>query len=296
MTALPIALINLENGLHEQGFAFDDPFARIFTDVDEPPALILVNEATQWWAGGGRGGYRAASALRRRYGTPYAIEIGWCDRSDHPPALIYDPTRLEMTWWGDERSIPNLSRRNVAELRTGTGRELRVVLQHWHPKDGDTRLKEARHISWTVEGPPTLLGGDLNGTGSGPHWPEKDWPATPPHKRHHKGWQPGGPGTAWTRDTRAVDHLIGTWSPDGGRVDGCGFHALAELDWRHRGADPADQLVPTTNTRAEHGGSQAIDLLLVNDPELFVPGSYRVHIPAGLLDTDHRLVTATIGL
>lgn len=293
---LTMALINLKDGWSDhQDFS---RLADVFADVGEPPALIAVNEAFEWDRDGGRTGLAAANALALLYDRPYQVRVGWCARSGHPPALVWDPTCVTLEWWGDQVSTRALFKRNTALMRTRQGTGLQVVLQHWHPFDGDHRLHQARTISWAADpGVPAIVGGDLNSTASGAHLPEKDWHRTPPHTRHHKGWQPQGPGTRWRPDTRAVDHLIGSWdSGRGHRVGGAGFHSLAELDWWQRGA-PDELLAPTTNTPPERGGSMLIDWLLVNEPLAggLVPGSYRVHLPRpGLQHTDHRLVTAAL--
>ncbi|GAA3757409.1 hypothetical protein [Salinactinospora qingdaonensis] len=304
---LPVALINLDNGWSHHNFDFTH-LPTLFTHMAEPPALILVNEATRWWDHGGHGKYSAARALSQRYKVPYTAEVGWLERSDHPPALIYDPTRLHLTWWGNARSTPTLARRNTAHLLLADSDkhptdppDLRVVLQHWHPWDGDTRLHQARAISWTADPRvPTLLGGDLNSTASGPHLPDKTWQHVPAHQRHHKGHQPAGPTTAWHADTRALDHLIGTWNPqEGKRTHGAGFHALAELAHTH-GTPAEEAFRPTTNTPPEHGGAMLIDWLLVNHPlhHTLTPGTYHVHTPPTDHPplTDHRLITATLQL
>ncbi|WP_199512198.1 hypothetical protein [Nucisporomicrobium flavum] len=97
-------------------------------------------------------------------------------------------------------------------------------------------------------------------------------------------------------DTDAVDHLIGRWDDDTGtRVDGGGFHAIAELAWN---ADRTGKLAPTVIDEPGEGGGLLIDWLLVNEAmRTHVDAStYRVHIPAGPPPSDHYLVSATFSL
>ncbi|RNL86573.1 hypothetical protein [Halostreptopolyspora alba] len=305
MTTLPLALLNIQ-----QGWSRDFDFTRfddVLADVSEPPALIMVNEAVRWWANWGRGKYAAALTLSRVFGTHYGIEIGWCDRSDHPPALLYDTARLRLLAWADEHSCSNTALRNTAELVLAGGDkgpgdppDLRVRLHHFHFSSGTRRLAEAEVLAaQTGQDVPTIVAGDLNATASGPHLPDKDWQRVgerAPQRLRRKAHQPGGVGAPWVADTRALDTLIGAWDPTTGtRENSPGLYALAEDDWRQRGADPHDTLVPTTNTRAERGGGLVIDWILRNELVELVPDTYRVHIPApGRQHTDHRLITATV--
>lgn len=142
---------------------------------------------------------------------------------------------------------------------------------------------------------PVIGGGDLNSTASGPHLPQRDWMAAEYPARSHKGVEVNG---VWGPDTAAVDHLIGRWDPaTERRVDGCGFHAAAEVAWEE---DPGKLILPTVNEGIDAGGGLLIDWLLVNRRMLpyLIPESYRVHTPkAGFpLPSDHRLVTATVDL
>ncbi|MBB4935186.1 endonuclease/exonuclease/phosphatase family metal-dependent hydrolase [Lipingzhangella halophila] len=305
MTNLPLALLNIQ-----QGWSSDFDFTRfgdVFADVSDPPALIMINEAVQWWANLGRGKYAAALALSRMFGVHYAIEIGWLDRSDHPPALVYDTARLQLTAWANEHSCTNTALRNTAEFvlaDSGKGPsdppDLRVRLQHFHFSSATRRLAEAEILAAQArQDVPTIVAGDLNATASGPHLPDRDWDRVrerAPQRLRRKAWQPGGAGTPWVADTRAVDTLIGAWNPETGqREDNPGLYALAEDDWHQRGARPDDTLVGTTNTRGERDGGLLIDWILRNELVELVPDTYRVHIPApGRQHTDHRLVTATV--
>jgi hypothetical protein len=142
---------------------------------------------------------------------------------------------------------------------------------------------------------PVVSGGDLNGTASGKHLPQRDWMAADFNARSHKGIERDG---VWEPDTRALDYLIGQWDDTTGeRADGCGFHAVAEMAWR---LDPSQPILPTVNDNVDAGGGLLIDWLLVNDAmkRHVIADSYRVHIPDERLPprSDHRLVTAAIEL
>jgi hypothetical protein len=123
--------------------------------------------------------------------------------------------------------------------------------------------------------------------------------AIAPEARRSAAARPLSNGT-WVADTDAVDHLIGRWDTDrDGRVDGCGYHAVAEIA-RH--ADPQIELLPTVNDNIDSGGAVIKVWLVVNDamaPHVD-PSSYRVHIPPGSnrrdWPSDHRLVTAAFDL
>jgi endonuclease/exonuclease/phosphatase family metal-dependent hydrolase len=303
MPDLPIALINIKDG-----WLKDFDFSRfhfLFEDVPEPPALVMVNEAVQWAADRGHGKYAAAAALSQMYGTHYGVEVGWIDRSDHPPAVLYDASRLWMTSWADEHSCRAVKSRNTADFsfagtakRVGDKPDLRVQVCHFDFVSGDRRLLEAHDVVGVLNPDvPTVVAGDFNGTASGPHMPDKRWDWVAGHKIHHKGMPSNGPGSERVADTRAVDALIGVWDAGlKGRVDNPGLWALAEDDWVRRGC-PDEPVLPTTNTPPGDGGSLLIDWILRNRHIALVPDTYRVHIPRrGREQSDHRLVTATISV
>jgi hypothetical protein len=98
------------------------------------------------------------------------------------------------------------------------------------------------------------------------------------------------PDGTWSADTRAVDQLIGGWDTSlARRVDGAGFHHIAELD-----PQAPSPLPPTVNG----GNGLHIDHILANKALLatadVVPGSYQVHIPTSTnpvdWPSDHRRV------
>jgi len=169
-------------------------------------------------------------------------------------------------------------------------------VHHFEPLSGDIRLEEARRVSryGAAQPWPVIGGGDLNGTASGKHLPQRDWMAAEFGARSHKGMRLAD--GRWGPDTRALDYLIGTWDEDiQDRVDGCGFSAVAEMAWR---ADPSRPILPTVNENVDAGGGLLIDWILVNEAmkKHVIPDSYKVHVPDERYrpPSDHRLVTAAI--
>jgi hypothetical protein len=222
------------------------------------------------------------------------------------PVVLYNPNVLvARNWWDgtdpdefiDRRNIGLLAVKNSGPTREARSTEFLAWVEHWDSRSGDVRLVQAGLMDryGNKEPLPVIGGGDLNATAScGGHLPQRDWMAADYRARSHKGRQL--PDDTWAADTRAVDHLIGTWR-NGERVEGCGYHAIAEIAWRH---DPSMVLEPTVNHKVDEGGGLLIDWLLVNEamhPHV-IPDSYRVHVPAGghPYPSDHRLVTAAFDL
>lgn len=287
---LPVALINLQGGLDkgQSLYLLDEvmaPCAQI------RPALIVVNEAC-WLTPRRIPEREAVHRLTKLCGARYEIGIGALERSYTPPALLWDTDRLRLAEFSDERSDHHRWGHNAARLAAvdDSHEDLRVLMAHFDYASGERRLMEAQTLAAQVRpGYPVLVAGDLNSAGSGKHMPQRHWPGTPLHKRHHKGLQRAD-GTFVT-DTRALDTLIGVWDEQAGiRRGGVGLHALAETDWsqQHR---PARGLAPTTY------GDEAllIDWLLATEGVELLPNTYRVW--DGDPDhTDHKLITATVRL
>ncbi|ROO63046.1 hypothetical protein EDC02_5057 [Micromonospora sp. Llam0] len=307
MTRIDIALFNFQDG----GWTPDGgpdfaPLQQAFADVTAAPALILLCEAKRYSDNAGAAKYAAAEALSDQLGVPYVAELGWMPRGPMPPAIFYNPNLLALRrWWNqddpaafdDQRNVARFALRDSGAVRDHR-REFLAFVHHFAPLSGDARLEEARRVSryGSTEPLPVIGGGDLNGTASGSHFPERDWMAATPNQRTHKGMlRPDG---TWGPDTRALDHLIGEWDDiTGQRTNGCGLHALAEMAWR---TDPNQPILPTVNPDIDPGGGLLIDWLLANDamtPHV-LPDTYRVHLPdpGQRPPSDHRLVTAAIDL
>ncbi len=307
MTRLPIALYNYQNGGAQPGGGYDfRPLQRAFAQAEEIPSLILFCEAKNYRDRAGEAKYAAAEALSDELGVPYAVELGAMMRGPLPPAIFYNPDVLILRrWWNqddpgvydDQRNVAKFAIRDsgvVAEERT----EFLAFVHHFEPLSGEVRLEEAKRVSryGDAQPLPVIGGGDLNATGSGAHLPQRDWMAANFSSRSHKGVQRRD-GT-WGPDTRALDYLIGKWDENTqDRVDGCGFHAVAEMAWR---LDPSQSLLPTVNENVDAGGGLLIDWILVNEAmkKYVIPGGYKVHIPDDRYrpPSDHRLVTAAVEL
>lgn len=306
MTRILTAAFNYENGGRRADGTYDfTNLQRVFSNVDEPPAVILFCEAKNYKDLAGEPKYAAAEALSDQLGVPYVAEIGSMARGPLPPAIFYNPDVLVLRrWWNqddpgvydDQRNIARFAIRGSAPAAADRT-EFLAWVHHWEPLSGDIRLEEARRASRTgAQALPVIGGGDLNATASGKHMPQRDWMAATFSARSHKGIC--GPDGQWGPDTRAIDYLIGVWDEQTQqRRDGCGLHAVAEMTWR---ADPTEPILPTVNDDVDAGGGLLIDWLLVNDamkPHV-IPDSYQVHIPDPDLPypSDHRLVTVVLDL
>jgi hypothetical protein len=306
MTGIVVALFNYQDGGRTANGTYDfTNLQRAFTDVHEPPALILFCEAKNYKDHAGEPKYAAAEALSDQFGVPYVVEIGSMRRGPLPPAVFYNPDVLVLRrWWNQHDPGVYDDQRNIARFALrGSGptaadrTEFLAWVHHWEPLSGDVRLEDARRASRTgAQDLPVIGGGDLNATASGKHLPQRDWMAATFSTRSHKGIL--GPDGQWGPDTRAIDYLIGTWDEDiQQRRDGCGLHSIAEMAWR---LDPTQPILPTVNDDVDVGGGLLIDWLLVNDamkPHV-IPDSYQVHIPDPDLPnpSDHRLVTVVLDL
>jgi len=307
VTRIDIALYNYESGGAKPSGGYDfRPLQRAFAQAEVIPALILFCEAKNYRDRAGEAKYAAAEALSDELGVPYSVELGSMKRGPMPPAIFYNPDVLILRrWWNqddpgvydDQRNVARFAIRDsgpVAETRT----EFLAFVHHFEPLSGDVRLEEARRVSryGDAQPLPAVGGGDLNGTGSGDHLPQRDWMAAPFSRRSHKGMiRPDG---TWGPDTRAIDYLIGRWDEGSQeRRDGCGFYAVAEMAWR---LDPSRPILPTVNENVDAGGGLLIDWILVNEAmhKHVIPDSYQVHISDERYPppSDHRLVTAAMEL
>jgi hypothetical protein len=313
VTRIGVALFNYRDGGQQPNGPYDfQPLQHAFAQSGAVPALILFCEAKQYRDNGSRGLYGAAEALADELGHPYMGVLGTLRRGPLPPAIFFNPNVLVLRQWFDDRD-PNAyeDTLNLAwfavrdSAKTAEGRRMfGAWVQHWDPKGGFIRRAEAAMVDrYGLHELPIIGGGDLNGTASGPHWPQRDWMAAGYRARSHKGIRlsdPRSDGDVWQADTDAVDHLIGRWDADAGqRVDGCGYTAIAEMAWR-TGMPREQAMAPTVNDGIDVGGGLLIDILLANRamaPHVCA-GTYRVHIPDPAVPdpSDHRLVTVDLDL
>jgi endonuclease/exonuclease/phosphatase family metal-dependent hydrolase len=284
-----VSVFNFEaGGWRENGGHDFSGLVAAFTD-DPAPDLIVLNEAKYWDDRGETPFLTALAQLASVTGRPY---VGRLCAGPLGSAVVYDPDRLRLRR-GEDLSFPD-KRGRFAFTACGGRARLVVRAEHWAFWSGEPRLERARLLAQFGKDPvPTLIAGDLNSTASGPHLPRIRWDAVPVGIRDYKGIRHAD--GSWGPDTRAVDRLIGGWDERlARRTVGAGFHHVAELD-RHAPCP----LPATTN---ENGSGLHIDHLLINDAWLHpgggvVPGSYRVHIPAGRpFPSDHRRVTVTLTL
>jgi hypothetical protein len=304
-TKLPVALFNYESGGRVRPGTYDfSKLTEAFKDVEEAPAMILLNEAKEWHLWGHNALYRAVNALSERLGRRYTGVDGVGVRGPASmPAFIFDPQVVRLDSWGDNHDTVHPDKQNLAHAHIWgrSAAKFRVLIRHGNPNSGDIREQEMREISGMRAGPPTLLGGDLNSPASGPHMPEMHWEQATDELRAKKAIRlPDG---TYVADTRAVDFLLGEWDARlGGRpARELGWYALAEL--AHASGTPAEEAFrPTVNRGVDRGGGLLIDWMIVNEAwkDGLVPETYTVHVPPGDSPTsfpsDHRLVTATLEL
>jgi hypothetical protein len=306
VTVLAFDLLNFEAGGRKASGVYDyTGLERAFGGHHRAPDFGVINEAKGYETYGKAPFYGALSTLSRVLGRPYAGELTYS-----PGALgsmiFYDPQILRLISWGDGQFNMPRDKWNVAHFSTWAGgQEFRLIPEHWAYQNGASRQPDAaRIIRYGDDELPVLVAGDLNETASGDHLPKRRWDVASAKERRNKGLRlPDG---SWTAYTANVDMLIGEWegiwgSPSGRRIEGGGFHALAELA-AATGTAPKDAFCPTTNLGVDRGGEIIIDWALINDAWLdrggLVPGTYKVHIPEHQdkprRPSDHRRISADL--
>ena len=294
MTHLVLSTYNYQDGGLQPDGTYD--FAGLVAAFTDPPVpdLIGLCEAKFWHARGRRPFHTAIKELSLALDRPF---VGELFTGPLATAVIYDPAVLCL----DASEEPDLEdKRNLARfsLRSSPSTEVRLFVEHWSFHDGDRRLARARLLArHGIEATPTLIVGDLNSSSSGPHLPTVFHGHIAPAVRDYRHLElPDG---SWVADTRAVDRLIGAWHEphnhvdgEAGRRDSAGFHHLAELD------PHLPRPFPHTGE-----GRQHVDYILANNALLkiatVVPGSYRVHRPAGFPPprySDHLRISCTLEL
>jgi hypothetical protein len=282
---LVFSLLNYEGGgLHEDGTHDLKKLVRAFTP-DPEPDVIVICEAKGWQRDGRKPfltGIRELSAL---CGRPY---VGELHAGPLPTAIIYDPAKLCLLV-GEDTDFPDRCSRARFALRADGTSLFELRAEHWSYSDSGARFARAQRLAqYGVSTTPTLIIGDLNESASGPDYPDLDWDAVPLAVRDYVACRTDN--GVWAKETSALDRLIGAYDPQTGcRIDGSGFHSMAELDSQAGRPFPA-----TSNVRNLH-----VDYALGNNAMLriadVVPGSYRVHVPVGedrsQWPSDHRRVS-----
>ncbi|MFY7069412.1 hypothetical protein ACOQFV_26440 [Nocardiopsis changdeensis] len=289
---VPFALVNLKDGLEDgHGLSRLHPVFADYAATGTRPTLMAINEA-RWRIPRGLPAREALDIFETMFGGIYEIEIGAIERSDNPPALVWDPQVWRLIEESTAQTDHHRWGRNTWTLtaRHDPHAAVRIHIPHLDYSSGTRRLMEAESLASQINRDfPMVVAGDLNSTGSGPHLPHRDYTKVPAHKRRQKGMLlPSG---EWLDDTRALDTLIGPWDEDTGtrrHSDGCGLYAVAERDWEQLGR-PAALLEPTTHTP----GSLLIDWILATNEIGVVPGTYRVW-DGDPAHTDHKLISVTL--
>ena len=271
-----------------------------------PVSVFALCEAKGWGADANDGLFAAEEVLSATLGRPYTGRMLPFDRGPIGPALFYDPTLVRPAAWHDDNEYPDYDdKAGVVRFQTvHGGHHFVVIVRHWNPRSPQIRVEEARLLGCYGDGfaDPVYVMGDLNATAGGMHWPRRDWTKAPYIARDAKAIR--RPDGTWEDATGAIHHLIGPWEWDddgqqGRRTLGCGFWAMPEVAYA-TGTPVEEAFEPTVNRGIDAGGGQIIDHCLITRPQLYVPGTYRIHIPqsqhGGRWDSDHRLGEATFDL
>ena len=278
------SLLNFEaGGLREDGVHDFTGLTRAFLD-DPQPDVIAICEAKEWHRDGETPFLTAIRELSVLCGRPY---VGELHTGPIGTAIIYDPTVLCLLQ-GEDPRYPDRRNRARFALRADGLRRFDLRTEHWSYSDSSERFARAQRLAqYGTSEIPTLIMGDLNESASGPDFPDLDWDAVPLGVRDYVAYR--NEHDDWVRQSSALDRLIGAYdAASGGRINGSGFHTVAELDPQASRPFPA-----TSNVRNLH-----VDHCLGNDALWqaadVVAGSYDVHVPAGgrsRWPSDHRRIS-----
>ncbi|WP_285730542.1 hypothetical protein [Nocardiopsis sp. ATB16-24] len=185
---LPLALVNLKDRLAS------GTNLHLLNSIMEPvrgirPAIIAINEA-RWRMPRGRPERQAAALLSQLCNVRYEISVGQIERSDHPPALLWNTQHLDLVEYSLADTDPSRWKRNTwtVAVRDSPSCAVRVIVPHFDYASGTRRLMEAETLASQVGAAlPVVVAGDLNSTVSGPHLPDRDYTRVPAHKRRQKG-------------------------------------------------------------------------------------------------------------
>jgi endonuclease/exonuclease/phosphatase family metal-dependent hydrolase len=281
-----MALLNLKGGaMVTPGRYALDRLERISAQLPSPPPYFGLCEAKRYSDEGHTGLLDAAAVLSNVYGRPYVGTLGWSDRGPIAPAFFLDATVLRLARWHDGTSHPDYpDARNLAELEVReTGDRFAVILEHLHPSSPQLRLERARLLDryGTRYRQNAVILGDLNCSPPGNQYPARDWEQASPRLRSHKAVQVDG---KWVAASAPIAHLLEM-----------GFHAVPDLAYA-TGTPAEIAYAPTVVD--DDGRGETIDVVLVNNKDMYVPDSHRVYPTTtnetGEPDSDHHLVTCIL--
>ncbi|MEV6849220.1 hypothetical protein [Actinoplanes sp. NPDC051411] len=281
-----MSLLNLKGGamLAPGRYGFDR-LERIAAQLRTPPAYFGLCEAKQYDDYGYAGLLDAAAVLSNAYGRPYVGTLSWSDRGPIAPAFFLDTTVLRLARWSDGHSRPDFpDARGLAEIEVRNTRDrFTVLLEHLHPSSPELRLERARLLDryGSSYHQNTVILGDLNCSPPGDRYPARNWERASPRLRSHKAVQVND---VWIPASAPIAHL-----------QQMGFHAIPDLAYA-TGTPAENAYAPTVVD--DDGRGETIDLILINNRDMYVPGSYHVYPattgPAGVPDSDHHLVTCSL--
>jgi endonuclease/exonuclease/phosphatase family metal-dependent hydrolase len=283
---VPMALLNLKGGAMLAPGRYDfDRLERIAAQLSTPPSYFGLCEAKQYDDNGYAGLLDAAAVLSNVYGRPYVGTLSWSDRGPIAPAFFLDATALRLARWHDGTSRPDYpDARGLAELQIrATGDRFAVLLEHLHPSSPQLRLERARLLDRYGDSyrQNTVILGDLNCSPPGDRYPARNWEYASPRLRSHKAVQVND---VWMPTSAPIAHL-----------QTMGFRAVPDLAYA-TGSPAEIAYAPTVVD--DDGRGETIDLILVNNEDMYVSGSYHVYPattgPAGVPDSDHHLVTCPL--
>ncbi|RJQ66212.1 hypothetical protein D5S17_35915 [Pseudonocardiaceae bacterium YIM PH 21723] len=274
-------------------------------DSRRRPDIFFLQEAVRWIDDGGE-------VLRRTTGrlsellpgrAQYLPFVGHREKSPHPTIIyvrsdVVDPLR----WWCP-RLEPTTGENYENILRADIGGR-KIDLKSVHAKGllgGSHRMAQATVLQ-QIANRPLIIGGDFNGTPSGPRFRRRDPRDVEKHTPHKLSqefdydWDKH----RWFADTRPMDLLLGPWIEQAQRRAEWGRYLCAnELELDGRG-QPVERLTSTVNPQPHDGGAPTIDFILFSKAlrATVVPGSVEVQIPdpGKKAPSDHRPVRCALEL
>lgn len=222
---------------------------------------------------------------RRLHESGYGWYRGFLTRSTrsaHHQVLFLNTDRLIAAhhWRGTDQNESRDLRGFVETIVDGDqSRTVWLKSVHLDPRDGDSRLADAKQIHAAVPlGQRAMIAGDFNSTTSRRSAqdgePQRQFGQVPVERRYHKGiWPPTQPDGDTEADTRALDYLLD-----------CGWTCQHIAD---------GNTTPTTMPGRERGGELIIDRCLSTSGLATVAGSVWVDTST-MPYSDHRAFAGAI--